>query len=237
MDRLTRKDLKTDKFAEEVGHTVQFLEAHRRQAFIIGAVVLVAVVVVAFTYFHRQRQHAERQQALLEALRSYEAQISPEPNPFVATFQTAEAKDRAVDEALNGLVVKYPGSDEAMIVTLYLGVVASDKGNVEEAETFFKEVIESDRKEYASQAALSLSRIYAGMGRIDEAEQLLRRLMEQPTMLVSREQAAISLARILAPTDPEEARKLLEPMRGLEGRNAVSRAALTALSELPEPEQ
>lgn len=235
MDRITRKALKTDKFAAEVGHTVEFLEEHRKPAIIIVAVVLVAVGAAAFTYYHLQSRHAERQQVLREALRTYEAQVSPEPNPFVATFETAELKDEAVSKAFNELVAEYPGSDEAMIATFYQGVVASDKGNLEEAETFFKEVIDSGKEVYASQAALSLSWVYAGMGRIDEAEQLLRGLMEQPTMLVSKEQATISLASLLASSKPEEARKLLEPLRT--ERGAVSRAALTALSALPESEQ
>lgn len=56
--------------------------------------------------------------------------------------------------------------------------------------------------------------------------------MEQPTLFVSREQAAIELARLLGPTKPAEARKLLEPLR-TDKRSTVSRAALTQLAALP----
>ena len=44
MDRLTRKDLKTDKFAEEIGHTFEFLSEHSSQVQrygIIAAVILI----------------------------------------------------------------------------------------------------------------------------------------------------------------------------------------------------
>ena len=37
MARITRKDLKTDKFALEVGHTVDFFEEHRREVVRYGA--------------------------------------------------------------------------------------------------------------------------------------------------------------------------------------------------------
>ena len=95
MDRITRKQLKTDKFAAEVGHTVAFLEEHRRQAIIVGAIVLAIVVGSIGTYFYLQRQHLERQIALRQALRTYDAQVSSEPNPFIMTFKTIEEKKRS----------------------------------------------------------------------------------------------------------------------------------------------
>ena len=49
-------------------------------------------------------------------------------------------------------------------------------------------------------------------------------------MLVSKEQATISLARLLASSNPSEARKLLEPLKAAPG--GVGRAAGSALAEL-----
>jgi DNA-directed RNA polymerase subunit F len=48
---------------------------------------------------------------------------------------------------------------------------------------------------------------------------------------VSKEQAQIALAQVLAKANPQEARKLLEPLRS--ERAAISRNALTLLAELP----
>jgi hypothetical protein len=80
-------------------------------------------------------------------------------------------------------------------------------------------------------AKLSLAQLYASEGNLPEARKLLQSLIDNPTGLVSKEQAIITLAHVLAPSDPQAARKLLEPLRGSE-RPAVSRQALTALSEL-----
>jgi hypothetical protein len=55
--------------------------------------------------------------------------------------------------------------------------------------------------------------------------------MDDPTVLVSKEEATITLARLLAKSNPVEARKLLEPLRA--ERGPVSRAAITLLGEIP----
>ena len=68
-------------------------------------------------------------------------------------------------------------------------------------------------------------------GRSDQGEAVLRDLMAHPTYFVSKEQAAITLARFLAPKKPAEAKKLLEPLRSMPG--AIGQAAITAYAELP----
>jgi len=90
---------------------------------------------------------------------------------------------------------------------------------------------ESGNKAYASVARLSLAQLYQAQGKTAEAEKLLRSLMEEPTILVSKEQATIALGGLLAASRPEEARKLLEPLRT--ERSAVSRSAISVLSEIP----
>ncbi len=59
----------------------------------------------------------------------------------------------------------------------------------------------------------------------------LRSIIDDPTILVSKPQATITLAKIVAKKNPAEARKLLEPLRA--ERGPVSRAAITALGEMP----
>jgi len=54
--------------------------------------------------------------------------------------------------------------------------------------------------------------------------------MAHPTIFVSKEQAAIALARGIAPSKPAEARKLLEPLRTQPG--AISQAAISTYAEL-----
>ena len=55
--------------------------------------------------------------------------------------------------------------------------------------------------------------------------------MDHPTIFVSKEQATIALAKLLAVTKPAEARKLLDPLRAVVG--PVSQTAIQAYNELP----
>jgi predicted negative regulator of RcsB-dependent stress response len=119
-----------------------------------------------------------------------------------------------------------------MMAHYYMGVNAADAGNLQEAEKQMKIVADSGKEPYTSQAKLSLAQVYASTGRQADAEKLLRSLIDNPSVLVSKEQATIALARVLSKDKPEEARKLLEPLRG--ERGPISRAALSVLGELPQ---
>jgi len=118
-----------------------------------------------------------------------------------------------------------------MVAQYYHGINFADRGKIQEAEKELKAVADNAKDTYASQAKLALARIYEATGKIGEAEKVLRSLIDKPTILVTKEQATILLGKLLAQTRPAEARKLLEPLRT--ERGAVSRAAITALSEVP----
>ncbi len=232
MDRLTRKELKTDKFAAEVGEVLDFLEEHRRQATIAGIAIVALLVAAVGGYYYTKRQHSIRQAALREALTVFQATVGDVPNPYLPSFKTEEEKRRAVQKAFTEIIERYPGSDEAVIATYYLGVEALNRGDTAEAEKRFREAAEADRQPYSSQAAYSLAQLYDRQGKTEQAQKIYRDLMKHPTVLVSKEQATIALARSIGKQNPEEARKLLEPLRA--GRGPVSRAALTALGELQQ---
>jgi hypothetical protein len=148
------------------------------------------------------------------------------------SFPTQEAKDAEALRVFTDVRSKYSGSDEGEVAQYYLGAIKADQGKLAEAEKLFLDVADKGSKDYASLAKLSLAQIYFSDGRNEQGEKVLRDLMEHPTIFVSKEQAAISLARFLAPKKPAEARKLLEPLRTQPGQ--VSQIALTMLGELPQ---
>lgn len=231
MDRLTRKELKSDRFALEVQHSVDYVSEHRRQLTrwigIAAAVLLVAVAV----YLYRQHQHTLRQELLAKAFRIQNANVGQPGNEFIQSYPTNAEKVQAANKAFTEVVTRYPGSDEAVVAEYFLATAAADKGDVQEAERRFKQAVDSGNAGYASLAKLSLAQIYASEGKLAEGEKLIRSVIDKPTVLVSKEEATIALARLIGPSRPQEARKLLEPLRANE-RSAVSRAALTALSDI-----
>ena len=233
MDRITRKELKTDKFREEFAHTVEYVELHRRQVIRYGAIVLALILAVIGWRYHSKQKALERQAVLHAAMEIQNRQIGPDTgNEFLPTYPTVEARAAAAAKAFNELIAKYPGTEEAQIAYYYLGVVSLDTGKTADAEKYFKIAAEGRNRDYASLAAYSLAHVEFSLGKPAEGERLLRQLMEKPTIFVSKDQAAISLARLIAPTRPNEARKMLEPLL-TSPNNAVSRAALSAAAELP----
>lgn len=224
--RITRKELKTDKFAVEVEHTVDFVSEHRRQLILYGSIAIVLVASSVGLYFFMGYQQTVRARALSDAIEIQQAPVGP-PNPnALMTFPTEEAKRAAETKAFGELAAKYPGSGEGAVAKYYLGSIASDQGKMADAEKLFREAAATGDRNYASMARFSLAQVYLAEKRQPDAETILRDLMAHPTLFVSKEQATIELARSIAATKPAEAKKLLDPLRAQTG--PVSQAAMAA---------
>jgi len=234
LDRLTRKELKTDRFRVEVQHGVEYVNEHRRQLVRWGSIAGAALVIILVGYIYMQHQHTVRQVQLAAAFRMQNANVGPAASEFMVTYPTQAEKDKAVNKAFTEIATKYSGSEEGAVAEYFLAGNAADKGNLPEAERRFKTVVDSGNSAYASLAKLALAQIYASTGKLAEGEKLIRSVIDKPSVLISKEQATIALARLIAPSKPQEARKLLEPLRANE-RSPVSRAALTALSDIQQP--
>jgi predicted negative regulator of RcsB-dependent stress response len=230
--RITRKELKTDKFALEVEHTVTFFEEHRALALRYGGIAVLVALLIVGLVIYRGRQRTARQQELAAAIQVQEAPVGSGPAGAVS-FPTQAEKDKAAIKAFADLATKYRGTEEGIIAENYLGSIAADEGKLTDAESRFKSVADSGNDMLASVAKLSLAQIYQVQGRNKEAETLLRNLMDHPTDLVSREQAAFTLARLLAKTNLAEARKLVDPLR-TSSNPTVSQQAITLSAELAQ---
>jgi len=229
--RITRKELKSDKFALEVEQTVDFVTAHRRELTLYGSIAAAIAVVAAGIYFYMGRQHTIREAALGDAIQMQEAPVGPPSSGPRISFPTEEAKRTAVTKSFSEIVSRYPGSSEGAIARYYLGSIAADQGKMPEAEKLFQEAANSGDKNYGPLARFSLAQVYFAEGRPADGEKVLRDLMQHPSVFVSKEQAIIALARGIAPKKPDEARKLLEPLR-TGGGGVVNQTAITVIGEL-----
>jgi len=232
VDRQTRKDLKTDKFAVEAGHAFEFLTEHPDDVKRYAAIAVAAVILIGGIYFYRSHQATAREDALAQAMKLDDAVVSNNPVPPNITFKTQEEKDQARNKAFSDLASKYRGTREGAIGATYMASTAADKGKMADAEKMYKDIVDSAPSDYGSLAALSLAHVYASEGKMADAEKVLRDLIKNPTTLVSKEQASLELADILSKSNPAEARKILEPLRI--GRSAVSRVAVSMLGNLSQ---
>ena len=233
MDKAHRSELKHDKFVEQVGHTVEYAVSHKSQVTRYGIAAAVLVVVGFGAYFYMQYQEGARQRDLQSVFRIHEASVGgADAELSEVNFKTADEKAKAVEKSLRDLIAKHPSKREGYVAKFLLATNLADRGNIAEAEKLLRDVADNAGSEYASQAKLSLGQLLASQNRIPDAEKVLRDLVNSPTLMVSKEQATLALAKAISKTKPEEARKMLEPLRGHE-RSTVSRNVLTTISEMP----
>jgi predicted negative regulator of RcsB-dependent stress response len=229
VDRHTRKDLKTDKFAVEVGHTFEYISEHRSQAKRYGLIALVVILIGAGVYFYMRRQVDIRAEELAAALKIDDATVGTNVQPTNLNFPTLEEKVKARNAAMAAIAAKYPGTAEGSYAEIYLAADFADKGNLAEAEKKFRKVMDTGPANYAALARLSVAETLVTQGKPDEAKKVLQEAVAKPATTVSKEQATILLAQLVSKSDPCEARRLLEPLRA--DRSAISRAAVQALGE------
>jgi len=229
--RITRKELKSDKFAQEVGLTVTFFEEHQKDIVRYGAIGVATALLILGYIVYQRHEHTAREQALTEAIMLQETPVATAAVGGGRTFQTQEAKDAATTKAFSDVVSRYSGSAEGQIAQYYLGSILADEGKLAEAEKAFLQLSEKGDSRYGSLARLALADIYYADGRTAQGEKALRDLMAHPTVFVSKDQAAIALARHLAGKNTAEARKLLAPIK--DGNSPAASIAQAMYSQLP----
>jgi predicted negative regulator of RcsB-dependent stress response len=231
VDRITRKELKTDNFALELGHTVTFFEEHQKEIVRYGGIAVAVVVLVAGFMVYQKRQHTERQVALANAIAVQEAPVGGASANGNLVFPSDDAKYTAATKAFGDLKSKFSGTQEGEIAAYYLACIEADRGNMATAEKGYQEVAQKADANYASLAKLSLAQIYFSDNRTDQADATLRDLMAHPTVFVSKDEATLALTRYLIHKNPTEARKLLDPLR-VSPVDAVRNVAITQIGEL-----
>jgi predicted negative regulator of RcsB-dependent stress response len=229
--RITRKELKSDSFVQEVGLTVTFFEQHQKDVIRYGGIGVAVLVLAGGFFLYSRHEHAAREEALGQAIRVQETPVAGVSATGGQVFPTQDAKDQATIKAFADLETKYSGSDEAQVAEYYLGCIHSDQGKMAEAEKNFSNVAEHGDKNYGSLAKMSLAEVYFGEGKFDQGEKQLRDLMANPTVFVSSDQAALALARHMIGRNNAEARKLLAPIK--DGKSPVATVAQMMSSQLP----
>ena len=232
MDKLTRKELKSDKFALEVQHSVEYVSQHRQQVIRWAGPAAAVVLIAIGIFWYRSYQHNVRQEALHATLLVQNSTVGPSQSEYVVSFPTAAARKTAVVKAWRDLAVKYPGTEEGGIAEFFLGTNAADDGNLPEAAKHFQAALDSGSGAYASEAKLALAQVDGAQGKVNDGVKLIQSVIDHPTVLVSKDAAILALADLIKTTDPKRARQLVDPLR-TSTRSAVSKAALTLASTLP----
>ncbi len=219
MDKSLQNVIKHDQFVESVGEASEYVSSHRKQ---VTTYVGIAIVLAALGYgiwWYMGTKQVERQLALGEAMGIAQA-----------TTSRTTSEEKKVIDAFSKVSNSYAGSKEGNIALYMLAMLDIERGDSASGEKKLKEVMGGD-KEPASLAKFTMAEILQGQGKSAEAEALLRELVASPTHLMPKEQSTLQLARYIAKSKPEEARKLLEPLRT--ARSPISTPVMELLSTLP----
>jgi predicted negative regulator of RcsB-dependent stress response len=232
MDKTLRKELKTDEFAVVTEHALDYAAHHRAQMIRYGGIALAVILVALGGYWFMQSRAEERRAALRDVYVAREATVGAEPqNGALKAFSSQALKDEAVEKAITSLITKYPGTEEASIALFQKATMLADKGNLTESRKIYEQLAAAGG-DFGSLARFSIAQAMVAEGKVADAEKIFRELIASPTTMVSKEQSTMALARALMSTRPDEARKLVEPLRA-HPRNQVSRNAVSLLGEIP----
>ncbi len=230
MARISRKQLKHDRFVEEVGQSVVYVSSHRKQLLIWGGVAIALIIAIA-SYGGYRRTRAEQTRAEFQkAVEMYHGKVDTQQQPGGITFPTTIARFRDTTEQLQKVISEYAGREEAVAAAYYLALLEIEQEKVEEAQKRL-EGIAGNNGEYASLARLALADLHARRQEDESARRHYQHLIDNPTRVVPKSRAQLALARYLSTTDKEEeAKTILEEMMKEPGTAGVS--AGTTLTEL-----
>lgn len=136
MDRQHRRDLKHDRFVDEIGSLSMKARENQRFLLMITLGVVAVALIVYGIYFYRSNQEHQAQQALAAAIATIDSPLTTDPVnpqqpiPPAAKFKTEKERNAAAQKQFDDLKKNYSGTDAADIADLYLARLAAAKGDV-----------------------------------------------------------------------------------------------------------
>lgn len=232
MADIKRKDLKHDKFVEEVGRDIQYFTEHRT-AILVGLALAVAAIVGGGWFYTQQRsERLDSMAALQEAAVMFSRPVSVDPQPGMQVFVTSGERTREVTAALEKVKTDFAGTKAAAAADYYYALFDVETEDYAAAKTKLQSAIAGADAEYASLARLALADVLAAEDDVAGARAEYEKLVSNPTTVVPASRAKLALARTIAGSDPAAARALLQEL--VDATGPGSTVAAQELRRLPQ---
>jgi TolA-binding protein len=175
MDRQHRRDLKHDKFVDEIG--VLSGRARDNQRVLIGiAVVALLIAAAAYGfYFYRDNRERKAQDQLAIAIDTIESPVATpnQPNPQ-AKFKSEADRTTAAEKQFKDVKANYGGSDAADVAGIYLARIGVARGDIAGARALLQGFINDHPKHLlAGSARYSLYQLRIQAGEAQQVSQEL----------------------------------------------------------------
>lgn len=148
MDRQHRRDLRHDRFVDEVGSLTTRARENQRLLLTITVAIVALALIVYGVYFYRTNHERQAQDALAAAIDTIDSpliQPNNPPNPL-AKFKTEEERTSRSEAMFKDVQTKYPGTNAADVADLYLARIDASRGDVTTARKLLSDFIESHPK-------------------------------------------------------------------------------------------
>lgn len=136
MRREHRRELKHDKFVEEIGTLSSRARENQRLLLAITVVVVAAAAAVWGVYFYRVTQEQRAQIALAAAAETIDSPLLPPAGGAAvpgAKYKTEVERSAAAEKQFKDVERKYAGTDAADVGKLYLARLAAGRGDISAA--------------------------------------------------------------------------------------------------------
>lgn len=133
MDRQHRRELKHDKFVDEVGVLTERARANQRVLITIAAVAVGIAVIAYGIYFYRSTRERKAQDLLAAAIETIESPIKVEGQPQQdprAKYKTDAERDAAAEKQFQTIESQYGGTDAGDVAGLYLARLTAARGDL-----------------------------------------------------------------------------------------------------------
>jgi len=236
----TRHQLKENAFAETTAETISWAVEHRSKliaaAIVVAVVAAAAVGIWAFVNYRNQQASDELAGALQKCQAPIRAAGEP-ASPETLSYASSAERAKAANADFTRIAGKYSFTRNGRIARYFAGITLHDLGDNAGAEKQLQEVAGSHDKEVASLAKLALASIDQDAGKTQQAIELYKGLIANPTTSVGATTAQFELANLYeANHQPLEARKLYEQMQKADPTGPVGQLASQKLQTLRPPQ-
>ena len=233
MDTQTRHALKHDRFVDATATSLDWLQTNRTNAItgVVAVVVLAALIITSVVVYNSRS--AKAQSLFGQAMDIYDtplAQPGQEQLPGETTYPTAAARAKAANPLFVQVADHYNWLKTGANAEYFAGLTYLDMGQTASAQSELEKAANSHDSGLAALAKMALAGLYRQTGRDDQAVDLYRQVMKNPTLTVPASSAKLQLAGLYETTNPAEAKRLYAELKDQDKTTAAGQIAAQKLA-------
>jgi tetratricopeptide (TPR) repeat protein len=240
VDTQTRHALKQDRFVEATASSLEWLETNRRNTIIAvtALVVLIGLIIIGAVVYNTRTSRA--QDLFGQALTIYQSPIAVPGQPAMpgeTTYPSAAARAKAANPLFVQIADQYNWLKPGDNAEYFAGLTYIDMGQTASAESALTKAGSSHDSGLAALAKMALAGLYRQTGRDDQAVDLYRALIKNPTLTVPASAATLQLAGLYETKNPAEAKRLYAQLKDQDKTTAAGQIAAQKLAGGNQPPQ